>query len=84
MPVVTHVGSVQICIDVPRQYLTHILIDRKRQTADIVLCRSCVTHLMAAADEVCSADEEAAKELSAQRAARCMQLLQDMIRTCKV
>ena len=84
MPVVTHVGSVRICIDVPRQYLTHILIDRKRQTADIVPCRSCVTHLMAAADEVCSADEEAAKELPAQRAARCMQLLQDMIRTCKV
>ena len=44
---------------------------------------------MAAADGVLVGKEKAAIELSAielsaQRAARCMQLLQDMIRTCKV
>ena len=41
-------------------------------------------NLLAAADDIRSGDSEAARKLSSQRAARCMQLLQDMIKACKV
>ena len=41
-------------------------------------------HLLAAAEGIHSEDGELTQQLSAQRAARCMQLLQDMIKACKV
>lgn len=48
------------------------------------LCRSCVGNLLAAADGIQTGDTNLTQQLSAQRAARCMQLLQDMIKACKV
>lgn len=50
----------------------------------IYLCRSCVSNLLAAAEGVQAGDNKLTQRLSAQRAARCMQLLQDMIKACKV
>lgn len=50
----------------------------------IYLCRSCVGNLLAAADGIQTGEVELTRQLSAQRAGRCMQLLQDMIRACKV
>lgn len=61
--------------------LCHILATSRQHVS---LCRSCVGHLLAAAEGIHSEDGELTQQLSAQRAARCMQLLQDMIKACKV
>ena len=41
-------------------------------------------NLLAAADGIQTGEVELTRQLSAQRAGRCMQLLQDMIKACKV